>query len=147
MRVLLAVLLLLLVSSCGDETPTPATSVDVPEVIAVKFFEAVLLRNDLKEARKYVSPTMVRVLDTYSSGRGYARTVLNMRFDQVTINIEDSNKSVREMYNSTTDVMLIFIGTYDGDKQVDMRMVRMEKYRGKWLLAEIKDDPFARPGV
>jgi hypothetical protein len=147
MRVLLAVLLLLLVSSCGDETPAPATSVDVPEVIAVKFFEAVLLRNDLKEARKYVSPTMVRVLDTYSSGRGYARTVLNMRFDQVTINIEDSNKSVREMYNSTTDVMLIFIGTYDGDKQVDMRMVRMEKYRGKWLLAEIKDDPFARPGV
>jgi hypothetical protein len=147
MRVLLAVLLLLLVSSCGDETPAPATSVDVPEVIAVKFFEAVLLRNDLKEARKYVSPTMARVLDTYSSGRGYARTVLNMRFDQVTINIEDSNKSVREMYNSTTDVMLIFIGTYDGDKQVDMRMVRMEKYRGKWLLAEIKDDPFARPGV
>ncbi len=147
MRAILAVFLLILLSSCSEEQPAPAASVEVPELIAVKFFEAVLLRNDLTEARRYVVPTMVRVLDTYSSGRAYARTVLNMRFDQVEINVEDTNKSVREFYTSHADVMLIFIGNYDGSKQVDMRMVKMEKHRGKWLLAEIKDDPFARPGV
>jgi len=87
------------------------------------------------------------VLDTYSSGRGYARTVLNMRFDQVEITVEDSNKSVREFYTSNAEVMLIFVGQYDGNKKTDMRMVKMEKHRGKWLLAEIKNDPFARPGV
>lgn len=147
MRAILAVFLLILLSSCSEEQPAPAASVEVPELIAVKFFEAVLLRNDLTEARRYVVPTMVRVLDTYSSGRAYARTVLNMRFDQVEINVEDTNKSVREFYTSNADVMLIFVGNYDGGKKVDMRMVKMEKHRGKWLLAEIKDDPFARPGV
>ncbi len=147
MRAIFAVFLLIFLSSCSEDQPAPAASVEVPEVIAVKFFEAVLLRNDLTEARRYVVPTMVRVLDTYSSGRAYARTVLNMRFEQVEINVEDTNKSVREFYTSNADVMLIFIGNYDGSKKVDMRMVKMEKHRGKWLLAEIKDDPFARPGV
>ncbi len=147
MRAFLGVFLLFMLSSCGEETAAPAVSIEVPELIAVKFFEAVLQRNDLAEARKYAAPSMVRVLDTYSSGRGYARTVLNMRFDQVAINVEDSNKSVREFYNSSTEVMLIFVGTYDGHKKVDMRMVKMEKQKGKWLLVEIKDDPFARPGV
>jgi len=147
MRAIFAVFLLIFLSSCSEDQPAPAASVEVPEVIAVKFFEAVLLRNDLTEARRYVVPTMVRVLDTYSSGRAYARTVLNMRFEQVEINVEDTNKSVREFYTSHADVMLIFIGNYDGSKKVDMRMVKMEKHRGKWLLAEIKDDPFARPGV
>lgn len=148
MRAVFAIFLLLFLSSCGgDEQAAPATSVEVPELIAVKFFEAVLMRNDLNEARKYVVPTMVRVLDTYSSGRGYARTVLNMRFDQVEITVEDSNKSVREFYTSNAEVMLIFVGQYDGNKKTDMRMVKMEKHRGKWLLAEIKNDPFARPGV
>jgi hypothetical protein len=147
MRAILAVFLLFLLSSCSEDQPAPAVSVEVPELIAVKFFEAVLLRNDLTEARRYVVPTMVRVLDTYSSGRAYARTVLNMRFDQVEINVEDTNKSVREFYTSNADVMLIFVGNYDGSKKVDMRMVKMEKHRGKWLLAEIKADPFARPGV
>jgi len=147
MRAIWALVLLVLLTSCTEEQAAPATSVEVPELIAVKFFEAVLLRDDLTEARRYVVPTMVRVLDSYSSGRAYARTVLNMRFDQVEINVEDSNKSVREFYTSNADVMLIFVGNYDGGKKVDMRMVKMEKHRGKWLLAEIKDDPFARPGV
>lgn len=148
MRILLAICLLFALTGCGgEEKAAPATNAEVPETIAVKFFEEILVNNDTQAARRYLVPTMVRVLDTYASGRAYARTMLNMRFDQVEITVEDSNKSVREFYTESADVMLIFVGTYDGNKQVDMRMVRMTQQRGKWLVAEIKDDPFARPGI
>jgi hypothetical protein len=87
------------------------------------------------------------VLDSFSSGKAAGRTLLNMKFDDVVITVEDTNKSVREFYTDKADVMLIFTGTYDGGKRVDMRMVKMVIEKGKWLISEIKTDPFARAGV
>ena len=82
-----------------------------------------------------------------ASAKAASRTLLNMRFDEVTITIEDTNKSVREFYTDKADVMLIFTGEYDGGKRVDMRMVKMVAEKGKWLISEIKPDPFARAGA
>jgi len=139
---------LIMLSACGDSAPASTTdNAEVPEQIAVKFFEALLVQNDLKAAQSHAVPTLGRVLQSFSSAKAASRTLLNMRFDEVTITIEDTNKSVREFYTDKADVMLIFTGTYDGDKRVDMRMVKMVAVKGKWLLAEIKPDPFARTGA
>jgi len=43
--------------------------------------------------------------------------------------------------------MLIFTGEYDGGKRVDMRMVKLVNQKGKWLISEVKTDPFARTGI
>lgn len=147
-------------AACGDSTPSApadpgvqavagsaATATDSPEVTAVEFFEAILVDNDLKEAKRHAVPTLRRVLDGYSSGKAVGRTLLNMSFDKVEITIEDTNKNVREFYTDKADVMLIFTGTKNDEKVVNMRMVKMEKHNGKWQVAIIKDDPFARTAI
>lgn len=152
-----------LLSACGDSTPanptaesapevqaaagSAATATDSPELTAVDFFEAILVDNDINEAKRHAAPSLKRVLDGYSSGKAVGRTLLNMSFDKVEITIEDTNKNVREFYTDKADVMLIFTGMKNDEKVVNMRMVKMEKQKGKWLVVVIKDDPFARTGV
>ncbi len=143
-----------LLTGCGDSnseskttTGTAATATDSPELTAVDFFKAVLVDNNLKKARSMSVPTLQRVLDGYASGKAVGRTLLNMSFDEVAITIEDTNKNVREFYTDKADVMLIFTGVKDGNKVVNMRMVKMVKERGKWLVSKIEDDPFARTGI
>lgn len=154
---------LTLLSACGDSTPTTpaassepaiqaaagsaATATDSPELTAVDFFEAILVDNDIKEAKRHAVPSLKRVLDGYASGKAVGRTLLNMSFDQVEITIEDTNKNVREFYTDKADVMLIFTGKKNDEKVVNMRMVKMEKHNGKWQVAVIKDDPFARTDI
>lgn len=133
--------------SSENVTATAATAADSPEVTAVKFFEAIYLHNDIKEAKSHATPSMQRVLGSYSSGKAVARTLLNMSFDEVVITIEDTNKNVREFYTDKAEVMLIFTGKYDGNKQVNMRMVKLVKQDGQWMISEIKNDPFARTKV
>jgi hypothetical protein len=150
MGVFMLLFSLFMLSACGESSGSKTgstTSAEVPEQIAVKFFEALLVNNDIKAARQYVSPSFARVLDSFSSGKAASRTLLNMRFDEVVITVEDTNKSVREFYTDKADVMLIFTGMYDGGKRVDMRMVKMVIADNKWLISEIKTDPFARTGV
>ena len=156
LRVLIPLLAMSLVACGGDTTSdankqsskgTAATTSDSPEITAVKFFEAIYVENDIKKAQKYVSPSLQRVMSSYHSGKAMGRTLLNMSFDEVVITVEDTNKSVREFYTDKADVMLIFTGTHDGNKQVNMRMVKMVKEKGKWMVNEIKDDPFARTKI
>lgn len=151
-------LFLLALTACGGDdaaktaetenvTATAATASDSPEVTAVKFFEAIYVHNDIKEAKSHATPSLQRVLGAYSSGKAVGRTLLNMSFDEVVITIEDTNKNVREFYTDKADVMLIFTGKYDGNTQVNMRMVKMVKQDGHWMVSEIKNDPFARTKV
>ncbi|MDZ7869037.1 MAG: hypothetical protein U5L02_07545 [Rheinheimera sp.] len=152
-----------LLTACGDSTPatttatsnpavqaaagSAATATDSPELTAVDFFKALLVNNDIKEAKRHAAPSLKRVLDGYASAKAVGRTLLNMSFDQVEITIEDTNKNVREFYTDKADVMLIFTGKKNDEKVVNMRMVKMEKHNGKWLVTVIKDDPFARTKI
>ena len=148
MRSILVCLSLFLLVACGDDSPSTTTSnAEIPEQNAVKYFEALLIENDLKIAKTLVVPSKGRVLDSFASGKAASRTLYNMRFDDVKITVEDSNKNVREFYTDKADVMLIFTGNYEGGRQIEMRMVKMVSNKGKWLISEVKTDPFARPGI
>lgn len=156
LRILIPLLALTLASCGGDTSSDPSNQTnkgtasstsDSPEITAVAFFEAIYVDNDIKKAQKFVTPSLQRVMSSYHSGKAMGRTLLNMSFDDVVITVEDTNKSVREFYTDKADVMLIFTGTHDGSKQVNMRMVKMVKQKGKWLVNEIKNDPFARTKV
>jgi len=153
---------LFLLTACGESSPSQsaatidtsaaapgaaATATDSPEVTAVDFFNALLVDNNLKEAKRHSVPTLKRVLDGYASAKSVSRTLLNMSFDTVEIKVEDTNKNVREFYTDKADVMLIFTGVKNDEKVVNMRMVKMEKHNGKWLVAVIKDDPFSRTKI
>jgi hypothetical protein len=153
MRIFIVLLASALLFGCGDEpdtkeaTSSAATIAEIPESNAVKFFNAILIENDLNKAKALAVPSMARVLASYSTGKAAGRTLFNMRYDKLEITVEDTNKNVREFYTDKADVMLIFTGEYDGGKRVDMRMIKLVNQKGKWLVSEVKTDPFARTGV
>jgi hypothetical protein len=137
----------------GDSAPTEQSSTTAtvnaenPQDVAVHFFVSLLQHNDVKEAQKYATGSVGRVMGGYASARTYARNVLNMNFDEVEISVDTSNQSVREFYKDRTTVILNFIGMKDGGKVHQFREVIMLEEKGEWRVGEIKADPFARSAI
>lgn len=147
-------LAILCLTGCGGEsapTDKPAAAATVnaesPQDVAVHFFESLLQHNDVKEAQKYATGSVGRIMGGYGSARAYARNVLNMNFDEVEISVDTSNQSVREFYKDRTTVILNFIGMKDGGRVNQFREVIMLEEKGEWRVGEIKADPFARSAI
>lgn len=142
-------------SGCGgDSAPSSAqteasahVNSESPQDVAVHFFVSLLQRNDAKEAQKYATGSVGRIMGGYGSAKAYARNVLNMNFDEVEVSIDKSNQSVREFYKDRTTVILNFIGTKDGNKVHQFREIIMLEEKGEWRVGEIKPDPFARSAI
>lgn len=149
-----AALVVFCVVGCGgeksqSEQPSASATVNTesPQDVAVHFFNSLLQHNDVKEAQKYATGSVGRVMTGYGSARAYARNVLNMNFDEVEVSVDKSNQSVREFYKDRTTVILNFVGKKDGGNVHQFREVIMLEEDGKWRVGEIKADPFARSAI
>lgn len=139
----LFVLLVALLQGCGNGEKDVDAEGGTPEHAATKFFYAIYDTKNMDDVVKYTTPKMTRIVKGYGSIQGIARNMLNMRFDDVVIEI-DRGRNLRENYGDKATITLIFNGTYQGGKVSDMRTVKMVKEKGRWLIEKVKDDPFAR---
>ena len=144
LRKLLFTTLILLLSACGGDSPEIKGDNDSPEYKATQFFYAVLLENDLDKAIKASVPKYGRILKSYGSTKQFARSVLNMRFDEVTIEVDHGSRSVRKQFGDDALLNVILHGKHNGNKIADMRRVKLVKLKGKWYIEKVLDDPYAR---
>ena len=67
-----------------------------------------------------------------------------MQYDEVVIEVDMSNVSLREQYGDSAKINLIFTGYLNGTKIDEMRSVNMLRKKGRWYVDKILADPYAR---
>ena len=144
LRTLFITLSLFFLTACSEDTPEIKGDNDSPEYKATEFFYAVLLEDDLNKAVKVSVPKYGRILKSYGSTKQFARNVLNMRFDEVTIEVDHGSRSVRKRFGDSAVLNVILHGKHNGNKIADMRKVKLVKIKGKWFIEKVLDDPYAR---
>jgi glycyl-tRNA synthetase beta subunit len=132
----------LLLAGCSEK-PTSNAHWGTPEHIATEFFHALYNEKDLEKAKSYSTAEFASLLEAYVTPRQVARTLLNMSYDEVTIEVNRSGQNLRQQYDDDADVTLIFSGQFNGKKVDNMRTIQMIKKSGKWLVHTIKIDRFS----
>ncbi|AWB65937.1 hypothetical protein C2869_05540 [Saccharobesus litoralis] len=124
--------------SASDLGPTP-------EEVAIEFFEALYNQKDLDKAVTYTTPKIKRIMLHYKTASAVQRHVLNMKYDQVVIEIDKTGRGqpLIEKTAKSAKVTLFFSGHYDGRKMKDLKTVEMTKQADGWKVKKIKSDPYA----
>jgi hypothetical protein len=135
---------LLLLLSCAEDNPAMSGAFAPPEHAAAEFFDAIYNQNDLELAKSLSSQSLADLMEHYGTPRQVARTLINMSYDEVTINVNRAGQNLREQYGDSTEVMLVFTGSFDNRTVNEMRIVRMVRVRGRWLVDEIRNDPYSK---
>lgn len=135
---------LVVLSACGKDNSEIKGDNDSPEYKASEFFYAVLLNHDLNKAIEVSMPKYGRILKSYGSTKQFSRNVLNMRFDEVTIEVDHGSRSVRKRFGDSAVLNVILHGKLNGNKIADMRKVKLIKIKGIWYIEKVLDDPYAR---
>lgn len=142
-RLFVACLYLLLLTACSEQNEALSGTFHAPEHAAAEFFDAIYNKSDLELAKSLSTPELAELIAHYGTPRQVARTLFNMSYDEVTINVNRAGQNLREQYGNETNVFLVFHGPLAGREITEMREVRMVRARGRWLVAEVKNDPFS----
>ncbi|MBE0367907.1 hypothetical protein J8L98_17305 [Pseudoalteromonas sp. MMG013] len=134
---------LVFLSGCGKDNKGTGES-SSPGYTATAFFDALYNHNNLERAAKNATPRLARVMRSYGTAKQFTRNLVNMQFDQVTIELDMTNQSLREQYGETANINMVFTGTLRGEQVDDMRSVKLLRKKGKWYVDKINPDPFAR---
>ena len=143
-RKILLLLPILMLVACGGDSPEIKAENDSPEYKATEFFYAILIEEDLNKAVNASLPKYGRIIKSYGSTRQFTRNILNMRFDEVEIEVDHGSRSVRKRFGDSAVLNVILHGKHNGNKIADMRQVKLTKVKGKWYIEKVLDDPFAR---
>ncbi len=147
LTIVFTVFIITFLSACSERSGNiPAfANPNTPEYRALAFFDAIYNSNDLKTTLQFVTEKHARIIKSYGSTKGYARYVLNLRFDKgVDLKIDRSLSQIQTGVNDKTSVNILFSGKYNGDRVNDLRKVNFELVDGEWLIAKIAGDPYAR---
>lgn len=115
-----------------------------PGYAATMYFDALYNKNDFEAAIKLATPRLARIMRSYGTAKQFARNLVNLQYDSVTIEVDMTNQSLREQYGDDAKVNLVFTGMLHGEQVDDMRSVQMIRKKGKWYVDKINSDPFAR---
>ena len=138
---LVSLILCLFLVACSDDVKKLG---DSPGDTATSYFDALYNQQDLQKATTMATPNLTRIMKSYGTAKQFTRNLVNMQYDEVIIEVDMTNMSVREQYGDNAKINLIFTGYLNGNKIDDMRSVKMLRKKGKWYIDKIVADPYAR---
>ncbi|RZQ51750.1 hypothetical protein C1E23_17750 [Pseudoalteromonas phenolica] len=128
---------------CGSDEPARGDK-NSPGYAATMYFDAIYNKKDFDAAIKIATPRMARIMRSYGTAKQFARNLVNLQYDSVTIEVDMTNQSLREQYGDNAKVNLVFTGMLRGEQVDDMRSVQMVRKKGNWYVDKVNPDPFAR---
>ena len=130
--------------ACGDDGPDIKGDTNSPEFAAITFFHAMYNDQDLAKVMEMSTPKLARIIQSYGSTKQFARNVINMQFDSVNLEVDQTSRSVRKIYGDNATITLIFSGQLNGNKVDDMRSIKLIKVKSTWFVEKIIDDTYGR---
>ncbi|WP_333607202.1 hypothetical protein [Arsukibacterium sp.] len=128
--------------ACGEK-PNGNTHFGTPEHIATEFFHAIYNEKDLDKAKSLSTDELADLMASYGTVRQVARTLLNMSYDEITINVNRAGQNLREQYDNKANITLVFTGMHNDRQHENMRTVTLVKQRGNWRVAVLHQDRFS----
>ena len=113
-------------------------SENTPEYSTVKYFESLYNQKNVQMVLKYSSPRMTRLVESYRTPRNIQRHVVNLKYDEVKIEIDSGDVRGRTEFADQAMVTVFFTGTLDGEKIEDLRTVELVRLSNKWKVDKIK---------
>lgn len=147
MKKFLVLFFSLLLLACSDDAPKVNADLGSPEYAAGEFFHSLYTTKNLERSKALSTESYARILEAYGNTRGVVRTLYNMSFDEVTITIDRTGKNLREQYGNHAEITMLFEGKSNGNKKIEVRIVKMVKEDGRWLVEGIKPNPYSRTDV
>lgn len=139
---LLFVVIILGLTACKPSNTVNA-QLGSPEHIAGEFFQAIYNDKDLEKAQSMSTKEFANLIGSYGTARQVGRTLFNMSFDKVLINVNRSGRNLREQYDDQASIQLIFDGEFDNKRIQETRTVVLVRQRGTWLVNEVLADKFS----
>lgn len=134
--------LLITLQACGDK-PQGNNPLGSPELVATEFFNAIYNEKDLEKAKSLSTAELADLLDSYGTVRQVARTLINMSYDQVTINVNRAGQNLRQQYDSDATITLVFTGMHNDTQHENIRSVSLVKQRTNWRVSAVHQDRFS----
>ncbi|WP_372857684.1 hypothetical protein [Pseudoalteromonas sp.] len=136
----------ILIVGCNENTKPKAQYIDNdrPGDTATVYFDALYNQHNLHKASNFATPTLSRIMKSYGTANQFSRSLINLQYDEVVIEIDMSNSSLREQYGNQAKISIVFTGYFNGEKIDDFRTVEMQKIKGKWYVDKIVADPYGR---
>ncbi|WP_151172915.1 hypothetical protein [Pseudoalteromonas ruthenica] len=144
MKRTLLLALILLLTACGQNDDDITGDPNSPGYVATQYFYALYNHDNLERATQYATPKLARIMRSYGTASQFTRNLVNLQYDQVTIELDRTEMSVRQQYGDHATINLVFTGHFHGNQVDDMRSVKMIRERGDWLVSEIVPDPYGR---
>lgn len=138
----LVLILLLTLAGCKPSNNVNA-QLGSPEHVAGEFFHALYNDKDLEKAQSMSTKEFANLIGSYGTARQVGRTLFNMSFDKVLINVNRSGRNLREQYDDQASIQLIFDGEFDNKRIQETRTVVLVRQRGNWFVNEVIADKFS----
>ena len=138
------------ITACGDHkqeilelTATgKELSISSPEYAAVSFFDYIYNDSDLSRALPLCSEALQRTLKGYHSNRNVQRHVLNLSYDEVSMEVHSGQSRFENIVGRQSAVILYFSGTLHGDRVDDVRKVDLVQQGERWVIQRITPYPY-----
>lgn len=143
LHALCLICVLLLLTACGEETPTISAQRGSPDAAAIEFFHALYNDKDLDKAKTLCTDEYAALLESYGTAKQVSRVLMNMSYDQVDIVVNPGGRNVRQQYGDEASISLVFSGTLHSKQIEEMRTVELLKQSGRWKINAVKADKFS----
>lgn len=118
-----------------------------PEDVALEFFTAIYLDDDVVKAQSYSGKELSELLGHYRNLHAIKRHIVGMELSRPAIQVRNSSADFFRRLAEDVEVELHFTSEVDGRVYKDIRIVVVSRGRGKhWLVEKILPDPFATNG-
>ena len=134
-----SILLLIVLSIAGCNTNAERSA----EGVAIAFFDAIYNQNNLKEAALLCTPQFSKKLSKYVTTKNIARRMLNMSFDSVKIDAGLGDINVRQEFNNTGSLTILFTGTRQGKIYKELKRIKLIKKGDSWFVDKLLKDPIS----
>ncbi|MCL1140703.1 hypothetical protein [Shewanella pneumatophori] len=108
-----------------------------PELTSLGFLEAVYNERSVDKAKLFVNEPLQEILSHYYIAASVQRNMLNLSMTDVELEVDEVDIDFFRKFTDDVTVIVKIKGLRNGQHWIDDRTLRLNKYKGNWIIVEI----------